>query len=54
MFGFQIADIFVKSPATAVEYGFLAWGFLVLSIGIIFLAMTAVKALSKKKKDSDT
>lgn len=50
MFGFHISNA-VYSAAEAVKYGFIAWGLLALSMGIIFLVVLILNKFSSKKKD---
>ncbi|GEM_PF-2412462 len=47
---FHVEDIFVTSPLTAVEIGFLAWALLALSMAAIFVVVLIVNKVFKKKK----
>ncbi len=49
MFGFHVADNTARSVLEAVQYGFLAWALLALSMGIIFLVVFVLNKISKKK-----
>ncbi len=52
MFGFHVTSNEIVSVAEAVKFGFLAWGLLALSMGIICLVVIILnKATNKKKKD---
>lgn len=49
---FHVADITQKSPALAVETGFLAWGLLAFSMAAIFVVVLLVnKFVGRKNKD---
>ena len=39
MFGFHVKSAVAMSASEAVKFGFLAWGLLALSMGIIFLVV---------------
>ena len=51
MFGFHVTSNAVKSVTEAVQYGFLAWGLLTLSMGIICLVVVVLNKLTNKKKE---
>lgn len=51
MFGFHVKSAVAMSAAEAVKFGFLAWGLLALSMGIIFLVVLVLNKMAKKKKD---
>ena len=51
MFGFHVTSNAAKSVAEAVQYGFLAWGLLALSMGIICLVVVVLNKLTNKKKE---
>ncbi len=53
MFGFHVTSNAVQSVAEAVKYGFLAWGLLALSMGIICLVVIILNKLTNKKKKDD-
>ncbi len=50
MFGFHVADAAAHSVGEAVKFGFLAWGLLALSMGIIFLVVLVLNKVSNKNK----
>lgn len=49
MVGFHIADASAVSVADAVIYGFIAWGLLILSMGIIFAVLKLITRIRNKK-----
>ncbi len=51
MFGLHITDATAMNATEAVKYGFIAWGLLVVSLAIIFVVVTALIKISKKKKE---
>lgn len=51
MFGLHITDATAMNATEAVKYGFIAWGLLVASMAIIFVVVTALIKISKKKKE---
>ena len=53
MFGFHVTSNTVQSVGEAVKYGFLAWGLLALSMGIICLVVIILNKLTNKKKKDD-
>ncbi len=53
MFGFHVTSNAVQSVSEAVKYGFLAWGLLALSMGIICLVVIILNKLTNKKKKDD-
>lgn len=50
MFGFHVVSSEAYSVMEAVKYGFLAWGLLALSMGIIFVVVLALNKIANKKK----
>lgn len=52
MFGLHITSLEAMSTAEAVKFGFIAWGLLVVSIGIIFVAVALINKLINKKAKS--
>ncbi len=50
MFGLHIASSSIINAADAVKYGFIAWGLLALSMGVIF-AVVMVLNRWKNRKD---
>lgn len=51
MFGFHVVSKTALSVSEAVKYGFLAWGLLALSMGIIFLVVLILNKIANKKKE---
>lgn len=49
MFGLHITSLEAMSTAEAVKFGFIAWGLLVLSIGIIFGAVAILNKIANRK-----
>lgn len=49
MFGLHITSLEAMSTAEAVKYGFIAWGLLVVSIGIIFVTVALINKLTNRK-----
>lgn len=49
MFGLHISSLEAMSTAEAVKYGFIAWGLLVASIAIIFVAVAIVNKITNRK-----
>ena len=52
MFGLHITSLEAMSTAEAVKFGFIAWGLLVASIGIIFVTVALINKLINKKAKS--
>ena len=52
MFGLHITSLEAMSTAEAVKFGFIAWGLLVVSIGIIFVTVAIINKLINRKSKS--
>ena len=48
MFGFHVSDASAVSVSDAVFYGLIAWGFLILSMGGIFVIMKLIGRIKNK------
>lgn len=54
MFGLHITSLEAMSTAEAVKFGFIAWGLLVVSIGIIFVTVAIInKVINRKSKSKE-
>lgn len=51
MFGLHVSDVMAMSTSEAVKFGFIAWGLLVVSIGIICGIVYIFNKLVNKKEN---
>ena len=52
MFGLHVKDVFAMNSLEAVKFGFVAWGLLALSIGIICGIVYIFNKVVNKKQDN--